>query len=128
MKISPITAILRTVLIAAIAAVLATSFVIAENPPAKSTQHGTPHAYVEKREMPDPAKLKRVSEDGAEVLIDGTLRVFEPIYTKNIDFVEISTSVKPVSNHVRLYAVSVGTYTVIRVQFDDGQDKVLINN
>lgn len=73
-------------------------------------------------------KLERIKEIGGEVLIDGSVRVVEPIYLKEADFVEISTSVKPASNHVRIYAVANGTFTVIKAQFDDGQERTITNN
>ncbi len=92
----------------------------------KRTNHAV--GDVKKDPPKDGPRLKHVSENGGEVLIDGSLRVYEPIYGKNIDLVEISTSVKPLANHVRLYAVASGSYTVLKAQFDDGQEAVVTHN
>lgn len=73
-------------------------------------------------------EFKRIKENGGEVIIDGSLRVLEPSYVKVEDLVEISTPVTPASNHVRLFAIEQGTYTVIKVLFDDGTSKVITNN
>jgi hypothetical protein len=124
MKTPYIPSILRIVLTAIIIPVLCDGVLIANNQTDNTTRTVAPRPIQEKQLQ----ELNRVSENGGEVLIDGSLRVFEPIYIKNIDLVEISTSVKPIVNHVRIYAVAVGTYTVIKVQFDDGQEKVLTNN
>ena len=86
--------------------------------PRQSTVHG---------ELVDK-QLKRVSENGGQVIVDGSLRVNEPIYTEILDLVEVSTSVAAAPNHVRLFAVAVGTYTVIKAQFDNGTVITLGNN
>lgn len=81
----------------------------------------------QKKEKP-PVELKRIKEVGGEVVIDGSLRVLEPVMTKVLDLTETTTPVTPVSNHVRLYAVESGTFTIIKVLFDDGTSKTLANN
>lgn len=77
---------------------------------------------------PNQEELKRIKELGGEVLIDGSVRITEPIYGKNLDLVEISTSVTPVANHARLFIVAQGTFTVLKIQFDNGQINTITNN
>lgn len=69
-----------------------------------------------------------MSENGGEVIIDGSLKVLEPVMGKIFDVVETTEPVTPASNHARLYVVAKGTYTILKVMFDDGVVKVLTNN
>lgn len=119
------TSIFRLILLISLILLLSVDNVLAEKQPGFVAP--APNVAID----PKPTKkdFKRISENGGEVLVDGTLRVLEPIYGKTLDLVEVSsTPVTPIANHVRLYAVGVGTYTVIRALFDDGTSKVLINN
>lgn len=64
--------------------------------------------------------LKRVSENGGEVLVDGSLRVFEPVMGKVFDLVEVSTPVTPAANHARLFLRADGTKQTLVILYDDG--------
>lgn len=59
----------------------------------------------------------RIKETGHEVIIDGSLRVLETIFSQEVNFVEISTPATPASNHARVFLRPDGTLAYIR---DDG--------
>lgn len=66
-----------------------------------------------------PETLKRVSEIGGEVLIDGSLRVTAPTFTLVEDLVEVSTPVASATNHARIFLRADGTKQSLVVMFDD---------
>lgn len=94
-----------------------------------NTANGAPNMKNElvtsKDRNPEKSILKEL---GGQLLVDGSIRVLEPVYSKTLDLVEISTSVTPAVDHVRIYAVAVGTYTVIKAQFQNGTVIILGNN
>lgn len=107
-----------------------TSYVLGENVGVNSGRSSD----VEKGEKPvktkptAPVPLKRIKEVGGEVVVDGSMRVLEPIMGKVFDLVETSTPVTPSVNHVRIFAVSIGTATAVKAIFDDGRIIVITNN
>jgi hypothetical protein len=67
----------------------------------------------------DCNEFKRIKEIGGEVVIDGSIRVLEPVYSKVFDLVEVSTPVTPATNHARLFLRADGTKQSLVVIFDD---------
>lgn len=113
-----------SVLAIAILLVFSASNIHADNPAVNTSGSGD----VRSGAVVQGNELNRISENGGQVIIDGSLRVLEPIYAKDFDLVETTVPVTPITNHVRLYAVASGTYTVIKALFDDGTTKTVTNN
>lgn len=67
--------------------------------------------------------------EGASIILDSSVQITGVLQeNKFIELVETSTATTPSANHVRIYAVGIGSYTVIRAIFDDGTVRVLANN
>lgn len=70
----------------------------------------------------------RIKEFGGEIIIDGSLRVFEPLSAKTFDLVEISTPVTPAANHARIFLRADGTKQSLVILYDDGTAETIVSN
>lgn len=75
-----------------------------------------------------PKELKRIEEVGGEVVIDGSLRVLEPVMGKVFDLVEVSTPVTPATNHARVFLRADGAKQSLVIIFDDGTTTKIVGN
>lgn len=83
---------------------------------------------VKKDEKKTKHNLQRVKEIGGEVVIDGSMRVLEPIMGKVFDLVEISTPVTPATNHARIFLRADGTKQTLVIIYDDGTTDNIATN
>jgi hypothetical protein len=94
-----------------------------------SAPNSSAKKIIEDREKATETPLeKRIKIVSGEVVIDGSLKALEPIYGKVFDLVETSTPVTPAPNHVRIFAVAIGTATAVKAIYDDGRILVINNN
>jgi hypothetical protein len=99
-------------------------FVKSEELVAKPIRNGDSVKGAEK----PPTEFKRINELGGEVLIDGSLRVLEPINGKVFDLVEISTPVTPAANHARIFLRADGSKQTLVILYDDGSTDNIATN
>lgn len=101
----------------------------AEGSDSLTNKHVTRKSDVNMEPAPQPQPLKRIREIGGEVLIDGSMRVLEPLYMSDMfDMVEISTPVTPSSNHARIFLRADGTKSSVVIIFDDGTTTKIVGN
>lgn len=84
---------------------------------------------ITKTDSKQDVKLKRIKENGGEVIIDGSLNVLDTVYgTKSFDLVEISTPVTPATNHARIFLRADGTKQTLVIIYDDGTTDNIATN
>lgn len=102
--------------------------VYSDNQPQLSNQTSTLNQQDNSPKCDCPIQLDRIKEFGGEVVIDGSMRVLEPLMGKVFDMVEISTPVTPAANHSRLFLRADGSKSSLVIIFDDGTTTKIVGN